>query len=245
METNQSTTNQSSRDIELQTSEAGSNKSLPLVVILSVLLTTMVVGLAVYLWQKSVNDKAISSLEQKIIFLEEQISAIDRAGTAPQPTSLPELSPTPTIEPIANLKTYSNGKYGFSFAYPKNWKINGIAGQDGPRISLTNIADGHTISITVWRVTGFGYCYNYGERKEIFVGGKAAETADGIGGSEMCEKPEELINRGNTFVLIPIDDSDTTFPRNQIHIDYDYPLDEINLAKSNLDQILSSFKFTK
>ena len=94
-------------------------------------------------------------------------------------------------------------------------------------------------------MTGFGYCYKYSERKEIVVGGKTAETADGAGGTEMCDKPEEYTNRGNTFVLIPVDESDSARPRNQIHISYDYPLNDFNLAKSNLDQILSTFEFAK
>jgi len=158
--------------------------------------------------------------------------------------SPPTPSPFPTVESSANFKTYSNEKYGFSFSYPQNWQISDIQGPGGLGVSLSNIADGHTISVQVWRVTGFGYCYKYSERDEIIVGGKNAETADGVGGSEMCDKPEEYSGLGNTFVLIPIDDARTGLPRNQIHISYDYPLSDINLAKSNLDQILSTFKFT-
>ncbi|MBU1105008.1 MAG: PsbP-related protein [Bacteroidota bacterium] len=166
-----------------------------------------------------------------------------------QPTEIPIITPKPTLppspitSPTANLKTYSNEKHGFSFNYPQSWQMDDIQGPDDPGVSFSNIADEHTISITVWQVTGFGYCYKYGERKEIIVGGKSAETADGVGGSEMCDKPEEFANRGNTFVLIPIDDANTGLPHNQIHISYDYPLDDVRLAKSNLDQILSTFKF--
>lgn len=152
--------------------------------------------------------------------------------------------PSPTASPTINLKAYSNENHGFSFNYPQSWQIDDIQGPDDPGVSFSNIADGHTISITVWRVTGFGYCYKYGERKEIVVGGKNAETADGVGGSEMCDRPEEFANRGNTFVLIPIDDADTGLPRNLVHVSYDYPLKDKSLAKSNLDQILSTFKFT-
>lgn len=150
---------------------------------------------------------------------------------------------TPTIESINNLKTHKDNKYGFSFSYPQSWKI-----ETKPELglSLINIADNHTISIMIWRVTGFGYCYKYGDQKEIIVGGKTARTADGIGngGTEICDRSkEEMSKLGNTFVLIRLDETGD-FPAESIHISYDYPLSDINLAKSNLNQILSTFKFT-
>ena len=190
---------------------------------------------------------------QEISKLKDQISNLraELAGEAGQPKTQNQVTPTPTpepttppvTEPTVNLKTYTNEMYGFSFDYPQNWNINDIQGQDSPGISLSNIANGHTISVTVWRVTGFGYCYKYSERKEIVVGGKIAGTSDGVGGTEMCSEPEKYLNRGNTFVLIPLDEGGEGLPLNQIHISYDYPLSDISIAKSNLDQILSTFKF--
>jgi len=111
-------------------------------------------------------------------------------------------------------------------------------------VSLSNIIEGHTIKVYVWRVTGFGYCYQYNDKKEVIVAGKLAETADGVGGTELCEGPESDVSstQGNTFVLIPLDNNDD-FPRKQIHISYDYPLSGIGAAKSNLNQILSTFRF--
>lgn len=155
-------------------------------------------------------------------------------------------SPTPTADSSRaeskDWKTYTDEKYGFSFAYPQNWKAITLANSE---LSLSNIANDHTISLSVWRVTGFGYCYKYSDRKKIVVGGKDAETADGIGigDTEICDQPKEVISkRGNTFILIPLG-IDSTYPPIQIHISYDYPLSDINFAKSNLDQILSIFKF--
>jgi len=151
---------------------------------------------------------------------------------------------TPTPIPEITTKTYTDDEYGFSFNYPQSWQMSSKEGPDNsPTMSFTNISEGHVFTVDVWRVTGFGYCYQYGDRREITVGGKNAETADGIGGSEMCDEPEKYENLGNTYFLIPLEGT-STLPQNQIHISYTYPLDDKNLAKSNLDQILSTFKFT-
>jgi hypothetical protein len=238
METDQSSMNQS----QLQQISANNSKLFNLVII-SVLLTAVITGSTVYLWQKSINEKTINILEQKIISLEKQISTIRHNEMMPQPTSTPTKSQVQATKSIQSMKIYSNDEYRFSFGYPKDWILE--KKYDGNVVSFSNIAEGHKIDLTVWRVTGFGYCYKYGEKKEIIVGGKKAETADGVGivNSEMCENSEEYVNRGNTFVLIPTNENDEITPRNKIHIDYEYPLDQINIAKANLDIILSTFKF--
>lgn len=66
-----------------------------LIFIFSVLLTAVVVGLGVYLWQKSANEKMVQSLEQKISVLEQQVSIKD--NTAPANSLLP----SPTTEVIS------------------------------------------------------------------------------------------------------------------------------------------------
>ena len=164
----------------------------------------------------------------------------------PQELILPSISPTLTAittSPATDFKLHFNEKYGFSFNYPPVWQLTIISESE---LSLSNIAEGHLINIKVWYITGFGYCYNYGESKKIVVGGRAAETADGIGGTEteMCQEVRETMsNRGNTFVLIKLEGDDPWLKT--VHISYDYPLNEKGLAKSNLNQLLSSFKFTK
>jgi len=228
MENTQPSANQNLMETASQQQGSSNNSKLLVVVVISVLVTAAVTGSVVYFWQKSINEKEVSNLEQKIFSLEEQISTIDKTKVISQPDSFSDISPTPITEPTANLKTYSNEKYRFSFNYPQNWKIDDVHQDPDAPISLSNIASGHAISVHVYPVTGFGYCYKYSERKAIVVGGKTAETADGVGGTEMCDKPEEYVNRGNTFVLIPVDDNDTTRPRNQIHISYDYPLSGID-----------------
>jgi len=163
--------------------------------------------------------------------------------------STPTTPPAPTtLSPTASApdsRTYTDPKNRFSFSYPQSWQVNdkSSSNQD-PQLTFTNISEGHTINISVWRVTGFGYCYIYGEKQTIVVGTKNAETADGVGPSEMCDKPEEYANRGNTYVLIPLEDTTDGLPLNQLHISYDYPLSDKSIAKSYLNQILSSVKLT-
>lgn len=67
-----------------------------LTVVFSVLLTAVVVGSVVYMWQKSANEKVVQNLEQKISVLEQQISIKD--STVP----VNNLPPSPTTEEISS-----------------------------------------------------------------------------------------------------------------------------------------------
>lgn len=107
-----------------------SNNKLFVIVAASVILTAVVAGLAVYFWQKTTNEEAINSLEQKVSYLEEQISIMKNVEIAPQPTSLPALSPTSITDPIASWKTYKSNTYGFSFKYPENLYIRNDSRDD-------------------------------------------------------------------------------------------------------------------
>jgi len=61
-------------------------------VIPSVLATAVIVGLGVYLWQKSTNEKVVQTLEQKISALEQQVSIKDNTEPANNlpPSSTPK-----------------------------------------------------------------------------------------------------------------------------------------------------------
>lgn len=124
METRQISTNQNSMENEVSIQQGGANNSrLFLIVAMGILLTAVIVGSAVYLWQKSANKKVVSSLERKIISLEEQISTMKKSEMVPELTSSPPvLSPTPTTNPEEVWKLYSNKKYNFSIRYPAGWK---------------------------------------------------------------------------------------------------------------------------
>jgi hypothetical protein len=49
-----------------------------------------------------------------------KIILISKYFQKPTPTSVPK-SPTPTPDPTANWKTYSNKEYGFEIKYPNTW----------------------------------------------------------------------------------------------------------------------------
>lgn len=124
MDTQQIPTDQNSTVNKVPPQQGVSNNSrLFLVVAMSVLLTTVLAGSAVYFWQKSANEKTINNLEQKIKSLEEQISAIKNTEAVPQLTPSPLLPQTSTIDPVANWKTYTNEKFSWEFKYPAAWKV--------------------------------------------------------------------------------------------------------------------------
>lgn len=167
----------------------------------------------------------------------EQLTSSQLTEVIDTPTPIKESSVSIGIQNLS-LKTYTNEKYGFSFDYPESWSVV----DDGSVVSFSNMPNGHSFSIKVWNVTGFGYCYKYNEHKEIVVDGVKSETADGIGGVDMCTDNESFINTGNTFVFIPLGFGDAS-NNLSVHLDYYYPLDDLSLAKSNLDQVVSTFKF--
>ena len=106
-------------ETEIQSQQIdSSNNKLFVIVAASVLLTAIIIGSAAYFWQKSANEKAINSLEQKISSLEEQISVMKNLGIVPKPTSPPVLSPSPTSDSTANWKTYELIKDKVSIRLP-------------------------------------------------------------------------------------------------------------------------------
>lgn len=119
MDTRQIPTDQNSMENEVLTQQGGTNNSrLFLVVAMSVLLTAVLAGSAVYFWQKSANEKTISRLEQKISSLEEQVSTMEEVKIPPQPTLSPAPSPTPITDQTADWKVHSSSHFGFSMKYP-------------------------------------------------------------------------------------------------------------------------------
>ncbi|OGH12515.1 MAG: hypothetical protein A2857_06980 [Candidatus Levybacteria bacterium RIFCSPHIGHO2_01_FULL_36_15] len=45
-----------------------------------------------------------------------------------------KLTPTPTINPTANWKTYTNNEFGFTLKYPANWVVGDFSAEPDPKI---------------------------------------------------------------------------------------------------------------
>jgi len=141
METEQPSSNQSPMETETQPQQlSSSNNKLFVIVAASVFLTAIVTGSAVYFWQKSANEKAISRLEQKISSLEEQVPTMEEVKIPTRPTPSPVLSPTPITDPAANWKTYKNEKYSYSIKYPPTAEVKISKGDDNVSIYLFGLS---------------------------------------------------------------------------------------------------------
>lgn len=121
MEADQLLTDYLQARMEPRSQHSSLSNKLVVVFAVSVLLTAITSGSIVYFWQNSVNGKEINNLRQKIAALEEEISKIKTAEVISQPTLPPVTSPTPTVESLANLRTYSTSL--FTFRYPSNWRV--------------------------------------------------------------------------------------------------------------------------
>lgn len=113
MEANQSTTNQNLTTSKVQQPKASLNRRLFLVVI--IMLTAVVSGGIVYFWQRSVSEREVIVLKQKISSLEKQ-------------TSLPEQSPVPTTDSILDWKIYINKDLRYTIRYPEGFKVDELKG---------------------------------------------------------------------------------------------------------------------
>jgi len=134
METDQSTTYQNPMGADLQRPQARSSSSFSfMAIIISLLLTAVITGSAVYFWQKSASEKTINNLEHKVSSLEEQISTIKKMDSIQnietdkqQNQESIENEKKITTETVQSESTskwplYTNDKVGFSIKYPREW----------------------------------------------------------------------------------------------------------------------------
>ncbi len=174
-----------------------------------------------------------------------------------EPTSNVTQTVAPTTEPAANFMrepenhvsitktsdtfdTYTNEGFKIAISYPNTWQAELYHDQG---IFLTPKEE-HEIGITIYRVTGFGYCYKYAEPVEFTIQDRVAKMADGIGGTTFCENQDvDMTNKGNTYVLVPVEKDSKLHPPYKVHIMAYYPLDEIDEAKEYLSQVLDNLVF--
>lgn len=171
-------------------------------------------------------------------------------GSVPSEVTQELNQPTETVSDSGSTtKQYENQTHGFTFSHPAQWVVADAEGSPDEMVNFANLPAGHFAQLAVWRVTGFGYCYQYDDPELITVAGQDATVGRGIGGTEMCEVPESYINRGNTYVLIPLgsegsDIDGEGLPPLQVHLSYEYPLEDKQMVEDILQEILASFEFS-
>ncbi len=173
----------------------------------------------------------------------------------------PVVSPTPvaTTDPTANWKTYADPKYNFSIKYPQNYKAYAVlenisvAGPaTGTSTSLQTIADPQTIQPnTDTPFDGFSLYFVSDSTTlnfESYINKEFAviKTTPTTTNKAVAKTPLTTINgvKGYTFELsdsITIYYFPTPDKKSVVAIAESYSNPQ---AKSNFDQILSTFKFT-
>ena len=101
---------------EIQQPMSQNKNPIVLIVIVSVLLTTIIVGSGIYFWQKTANEKNVNSLEQKISSLEQEILTIKNLQNTPTPTPTPQIQETP----IAGTKSFTIPEVGIKASFPNS-----------------------------------------------------------------------------------------------------------------------------
>jgi hypothetical protein len=166
---------------------------------------------------------------------------LKRQITLPQKTPIASTTPTalPTTDPTANWKTYTDSKWSFSFKYPSGWTYK--LGETNPITGLvtfnTNLASGNKNTNYIFEVvleteSNFNqWSKNSGQTTTL-----APQTINGLIYekyivADMYYSLDYILKEnGNIyrFVVYPYD-------TNQ------YPAE----LKDNIDQILSTLKFTQ
>jgi hypothetical protein len=188
METQQLPPNQNTAETKAQPPQTSSKNKLFWVVVISVLLAAITSGSVVYFWQKSANNKAINSMEQKITSLEKQISTVNRATTKSQPTSSPEPLSSHSADPTANWSLYVDPQNKFEFLYPPTYTL----GKLGDRLPLLN----HKI---YWKTSQFSYkdcrggCAIVDSTEKVTVANRGAVKIKGWTGSVGGNIPQSYI----------------------------------------------------
>lgn len=98
---------------EIDSIKTQDQKSIILPIIITVLITLIIVGLASYFIFSSIYNSKIKELENKIQFLEDAIQT-KKSGLEDQ------------YSKIANWNIFENEEIGFSFKYPIDWQVEDV-----------------------------------------------------------------------------------------------------------------------
>ncbi|MCB9806133.1 hypothetical protein H6775_03160 [Candidatus Nomurabacteria bacterium] len=94
-----------------------------------ILITALVVGGAVYAWQKTSLNKTEQSLQTEITTLQNQIKELQDAMKQEQSVATREEEDKKQTSPVSvtpgNWKTYSDEEFGYSVDYPCDWEVTG------------------------------------------------------------------------------------------------------------------------
>lgn len=170
--------------------------------------------------------------------------------------STPTAAPAATTDPTVNWKTYTNTKYNFSIQYPKEWYIQAtVQNTDGAGYANVTGKD-DIISIFLNKSSPVKPAINIGVQK--LVGTLEQWVAKDQQTMEISHNPdyqeikqyEVSLNGIKTLVLEATrgDNHTKTYYFKSENENYFISIAEwntVNVDKSNLDQILSTFKFTK
>lgn len=255
MENMQSSPNQNPIETAVQQQVSSNNSKLLMIVVISVLVTAIASGSAVYFWQKLANEKAISSLEQKISFLEKQVSTIKNDVAAPQPIPSPPLFPThtsPSGADTVNWKTYENKDLGYKFKYPQDWFL-----QNKQPDSATGMIDNITFEVAENDRLLVRF-FTYQDSKTVGKTGKEhlqyykslTESSDGP--AMTVSSVDKVINQSTDGIEILIGGVDVgkrvVFDKNKILFVFSPSIiamspDEQSEIETTLDQVLTTFEF--
>lgn len=186
---------------------------------------------------------AITLLIGGYLFLQVQGLTKQLAQLQVQPTATPLSTeiPSPTTDPTANWKTYTNTTHGFSFKYPSDWILNSEGDGDQYNANLNLKKDNNVIGV-IANMDGIGGGPRNVPFEEINLWGKTyykqygdINFSAGTKTVDICDSPHGLgvfqIN-SKTFMI------SLTY---QTNTEGEKPT--LSLGKE-FDQILSTFKFT-
>ncbi|MDP1722208.1 MAG: PsbP-related protein [Candidatus Gottesmanbacteria bacterium] len=157
------------------------------------------------------------------------------------------VSPTSTIDPTANWKTYTNPNYPFSFKYPSNYTVEENSGYISILSPLLPVTDkGYELKNGELKIEIYIQSSPVNDSLKKYVLEKKTQTKENLPESKIINETEVTID-GIKTILLKWEAVGTGETRYVIKNGYrigitKYPLE--TSRQSEFDQILSTFTFT-